>query len=77
MPPPILLYRTGVAPKLTEHRRAATKLASCADFEGTSAYNKKETRMPLFEELQQAIIDGKDPISKALTENMLKEGIVG
>jgi hypothetical protein len=33
--------------------------------------------MPLFEELQQAIIDGKDPISKALTENMLKEGIVG
>jgi len=31
--------------------------------------------MTLFEELQQAIIDGKAPQAKALTEKMLKEGI--
>ncbi len=31
--------------------------------------------MTQFEELQQAIIDGKAPVSKALTEKMLKEGI--
>ncbi len=31
--------------------------------------------MTLFEELQQAIIDGKAPVSKELTEKMLKEGI--
>jgi 5-methyltetrahydrofolate--homocysteine methyltransferase len=31
--------------------------------------------MTLFEELQQAIIDGKAPVAKELTEKMLKEGI--
>jgi len=31
--------------------------------------------MTRFEELQQAIIDGKAPVSKELTEKMLKEGI--
>ena len=31
--------------------------------------------MTQFEELQQAIIDGKAPVSKALTEKMLKEGV--
>ena len=31
--------------------------------------------MTQFEELQQAIIDGKAPVSKELTEKMLKEGI--
>jgi corrinoid protein of di/trimethylamine methyltransferase len=30
--------------------------------------------MTLFEELQQAIIDGKAPVAKELTEKMLKEG---
>ena len=31
--------------------------------------------MTLFEELQQAIIDGKAPVAKELTEKMLKEGV--
>jgi 5-methyltetrahydrofolate--homocysteine methyltransferase len=31
--------------------------------------------MTLFEELQQAIIDGKAPVAKQLTEKMLKEGV--
>ena len=31
--------------------------------------------MTLFEELQQAIIDGKAPVAKELTERMLKEGV--
>ena len=31
--------------------------------------------MTQFEELQQAIIDGKAPVSKELTEKMLKEGV--
>jgi 5-methyltetrahydrofolate--homocysteine methyltransferase len=31
--------------------------------------------MTLFEELQQAIINGKAPVAKELTEKMLKEGI--
>ncbi len=31
--------------------------------------------MTLFEELQQAIIDGKAPVSKELTERMLKDGV--
>ena len=31
--------------------------------------------MTQFEELQQAIIDGKAPVSKELTEKMLKAGI--
>ena len=31
--------------------------------------------MPQFEELRQAIIDGKAPVSKELTEKMLKEGV--
>jgi len=31
--------------------------------------------MTLFEELQQAIIDGKAPVAKELTERMLKDGV--
>ena len=31
--------------------------------------------MTPFEELQQAIIDGKAPVAKQLTEKMLKDGI--
>jgi 5-methyltetrahydrofolate--homocysteine methyltransferase len=31
--------------------------------------------MTLFEELQQAIIDGKAPVGKELTDKMLKEGV--
>ncbi|MBZ5672479.1 MAG: corrinoid protein [Acidobacteriia bacterium] len=31
--------------------------------------------MGIFEELQQAIIDGKAPVAKELTEKMLKEGV--
>lgn len=31
--------------------------------------------MPQFDELKQAIIDGKAPVSKELTEKMLKEGV--
>ena len=31
--------------------------------------------MPLFEEMQQAIIDGKAPVVKELTEKALKEGV--
>ena len=31
--------------------------------------------MTQFEELQQAIIDGKAPVAKELTEKMLKEGV--
>jgi 5-methyltetrahydrofolate--homocysteine methyltransferase len=31
--------------------------------------------MPLFEDLQHAIIDGKAPVAKELTEKMLKEGM--